>query len=74
MKKISLLIVCLCALFGAQAQTVTIIDDQTLLPIQGVQVFKWNDGYACAISGDDGIVQLKDILKQMNFTLLKKGT
>ena len=73
MKKISLLIVCLCALFGAQAQTVTIIDDQTLLPIQGVQVFKWNDGYACAISGADGIVQLKDITEANELYFIKEG-
>jgi len=73
MKKISLLIVCLCALFGAQAQTVTIIDDQTLLPIQGVQVFKWNDGYAFAISGADGIVQLKDITEANELYFIKEG-
>lgn len=73
MKKISLLIVCLCALFSAQAQTVTIIDDQTLLPIQGVQVFKWNDGYACAISGADGIVQLKDITEANELYFIKEG-
>ena len=73
MKKISLLIVCLCALFGAQAQTVTIIDDQTLLPIQGVQVFKWNDGYAFAISGEDGIVQLKDISEANELYFIKEG-
>lgn len=73
MKKIGLLIVCLCGLFGAQAQTVTIIDDQTLLPIQGVQVFKWNDGYACAISGADGIVQLKDITEVNELYFVKEG-
>lgn len=73
MKKISLLIVCLCTLFGVQAQTVTIIDDQTLLPISGVQVFKWNDGYPFTISGEDGIVQLKDITETNELYFLKDG-
>ena len=73
MKKISLLIVCFCTLFGVQAQTVTIIDDQTLLPISGVQVFKWNDGYPFTISGEDGIVQLKDITETNELYFLKDG-
>ena len=73
MKKIGLLIVCLCAYFISQAQTVTIIDDESLQPIQGVQVFKWNDGYPFTISGEDGIVQLKDITETNELYFIKEG-
>jgi hemoglobin/transferrin/lactoferrin receptor protein len=73
MKKISLLFVCLCAYFIAQGQTVTIIDDQTLLPIQGVQVFKWSDGYPFTITGEDGIIQLKDISETNELYFIKEG-
>lgn len=73
MKKISLLIVCLCASFMSQAQTVTIIDDQTSQPIQGVQVFKWNDGYPFTISSEDGVVQLKDITETNELYFIKEG-
>ena len=73
MKKISLLIVCLSTLFGAHAQSVTIIDDQTLLPIQGVQVFKWSDGYPFTISGEDGVIQLKDITETNEIYFIKEG-
>jgi hemoglobin/transferrin/lactoferrin receptor protein len=73
MKKIGLLMVCLCSLFRVQAQSVTIIDDQTLLPIQGVQVFKWSDGYPFTISGEDGIIQLKDITETNEIYFIKEG-
>lgn len=68
-----MLLVCLCTYFSASAQTVLIIDQESLQPIQGVQVFKWNDGYPFTISGADGIVQLKDITEANELYFIKEG-
>lgn len=87
MKKINLLFVCICLFINVQAQLqtqkVTVVDQHTLQPLSNVQIFKANEGYPFAVSGDDGIIQVKDCAPsqeiyfrnpnfELNFTTLEK--
>jgi hemoglobin/transferrin/lactoferrin receptor protein len=64
MKKISLLMVCLCCFFIAQAQKIIVLD-QNLQPITGVEVYKKNDSILIAKSSSEGIITLGNIGKQI---------
>lgn len=66
-----------------QTQKVTVVDQHTLQPLSNVQIFKANEGYPFAVSGDDGIIQVKDCAPsqeiyfrnsnfELNFTTLEK--
>lgn len=87
MKNIILLFVCMCLFISVQAQLqtqkVTVVDQHTLQPLSNVQIFKANEGYPFAVSGDDGIIQVKDCAPsqeiyfrnpnfELNFTTLEK--
>ncbi|MEY3426544.1 MAG: hypothetical protein RL679_1902 [Bacteroidota bacterium] len=73
MKKISILLVCLCTVFMAQAQIITIVNEQTLQPIQGVEVVKWNEGYPFAITGEEGKITIKDVSETQEIYFRKNG-
>ena len=73
MKKISLLLVCLCTILVSQAQIITVIDEQTLQPIPGVEVVKWNEGYPFAITGEEGIITVKDVSETQEIYFRKNG-
>ena len=60
MKKISLLIVCLCVYVIAQAQSITVID-QNLQPISGVEVYKLNESKPFSTSTSAGIINLSGL-------------
>lgn len=64
MKKIKLLFVCMCLFISVQAQLqtqkITVVDQHTLQPLSNVQIFKANEGYPFAVSGEDGIINVKD--------------
>ncbi len=60
MKKISLLIVCLCFYVIAQAQSITVID-QNLQPISGVEVYKLNESKPFSTSTSAGIINLSGL-------------
>jgi hemoglobin/transferrin/lactoferrin receptor protein len=64
MKKISLLMVCLCCFFIAQAQNISVLD-QNLQPITGVEVYKINDSILIAKSSSAGIITLGNMGKQI---------
>jgi hemoglobin/transferrin/lactoferrin receptor protein len=87
MKNIKLLFVCMCLFISVQAQLqtqkVTVVDQNTLQPLSNVQIFKANEGYPFAVSGEDGIIQVKDCAPsqeiyfrnpnfELNFTTLEK--
>jgi hemoglobin/transferrin/lactoferrin receptor protein len=87
MKKIKLLFVSMCLFISVQAQLqtqkITVVDQHTLQPLSNVQIFKANEGYPFAVSGDDGIINVKDCAPtqeiyfrnpnfELNFTTLEK--
>ncbi|MEY3199821.1 MAG: hypothetical protein RJA13_1779, partial [Bacteroidota bacterium] len=59
--------------FMAQAQIITIVNEQTLQPIQGVEVVKWNEGYPFAITGEEGIITVKDVSETQEIYFRKNG-
>ena len=42
-----------------QTQKVKVVDQHTLQPLSNVQIFKANEGYPFAVSGEDGIINVK---------------
>ena len=61
MKKIGLLMFCLSTLFMSQAQSITIIDQNSLQPIENVEVYKLNKNTLITKSNQSGIVVLTGI-------------
>ena len=61
MKKIGLLMFCLSTLFMSQAQSITIIDQNSLQPIENVEVYKLNENTLITKSNQSGIVVLTGI-------------
>ncbi|MEY3237504.1 MAG: hypothetical protein RI883_1605 [Bacteroidota bacterium] len=61
MKKIGLLICCLMTIFMSQAQSITIIDQNSLQPIENVEVYKLNENTMIAKSDQSGIIILSGI-------------
>jgi hemoglobin/transferrin/lactoferrin receptor protein len=61
MKNIGLLIVCLCASFISFAQPITIIDQNSLQPIEGVEVYKAGSAVMLGKSSNKGVFELQSI-------------
>jgi hemoglobin/transferrin/lactoferrin receptor protein len=61
MKNIGLLFVCLCTSFMTIAQSIYIIDQNSLQPIEGVELYKAGSAILLGKSSNKGIVELQSI-------------
>ena len=61
MKNIGLLMFCLSTLFMSQAQSITIIDQNSLQPIENVEVYKINENTLITKSNQSGVIVLTGI-------------